>query len=184
MWNRLTTLLADKSRWIAVVCLCSTIIPVYWLRDAHIDNSIEVWIGTRGEAHDNYQRFLEKYGNEEFVVIAGEAQDPLSDDALAFQDKLASRLRQIDRVDGVLDIAQAAAAFKKFRPEDWKESLGGNGLFRNLLLGRTDIRSASSPGFASSTTPRHEKSWWSKSSRWSPRWPATGCSCIWRGPRC
>jgi len=95
-----------------------------------------VWTGTGSEAHRTYQRFLEKYGNEEFVVIAGEAQDPLSKEALAFQGDLASRLRQIDGVEGVLDITQAAAAFEKFRPDDWKESLGGNGFFQNLLLGR------------------------------------------------
>jgi len=135
MWDKLTTLLADRSRWIAVVCLCSAAIPAYWLRNARVDNSIEVWTGTRSEAHRTYQRFLEKYGNEEFVVIAGEAQDPLSEDALAFQSDLASRLRQIDQVEGVLDITQVAAAFRKFRPDDWKESLRGNDFFQNLLLG-------------------------------------------------
>ncbi len=135
MWDRLATFLADRSRWLAVVCLCSAAIPVYWLRNARVDNSIEVWTATRSEAHRIYQQFLEKYGNEEFVVIAGEAQDPLSKENLAFQGDLASRLRQIDGVEGVLDITQAAAAFEKYRPDDWKESLGHTGFFRNLLLG-------------------------------------------------
>ena len=136
MWDKLATILADRSRWISLVCLCSVAIPVYCLRDARIDNSIEVWTGTRSEAHRGYQQFLEKYGNEEFVVIAGEAQDPLSEEALAFQSNLASRLRQIDGVEGVLDITQAAAAFEKYRPDDWKESLSSTGFFRNLLLGQ------------------------------------------------
>jgi len=68
-------------------------------------------------------------------VVAGEAQDPLTPDALAFQGNLASRLRQIEQVDGVLDITQAAAAFERHGPEDWKNLLGHNGFFRNLLLG-------------------------------------------------
>jgi len=135
MYDRITHILADRSRWIAVVCLCSAAVPAYWLRHAHVDNSIEVWTGTGNEVHRSYQQFLEKYGNEEFVVIAGEAQDPLSEEALAFQGDLASRLRQIDGVEGVLDITQAAAAFRKYRPDDWKESLSGTGFFRNLLLG-------------------------------------------------
>jgi predicted RND superfamily exporter protein len=136
MRDRLTTILADRSRWIALVCLCSVAIPVYWLRNARVDNSIEVWTGTRSEAHRTYQQFLEKYGNEEFVVIAGAAQDPLSEDALAFQRDLAAHLRQIDRVQGVLDLTPAAAAFEKYRPDDWKQLLGRNPLFQNLLLGR------------------------------------------------
>jgi predicted RND superfamily exporter protein len=135
MWGRLTTIFADRSRWIAVICLCSAALPIYWLRHARIDNSIEVWTGTRGAAHRAYQQFLEKYGNEEFVVIAGAAQDPLSEEALAFQSALSARLRQIAQVDGVLDINQAAAAFRKYRPDDWKHLLQDNGLFRNLLLG-------------------------------------------------
>jgi predicted lipid carrier protein YhbT len=118
VWDSLTTILADRSRWISLVCLCSAAIPVYWLRNARVDNSIEVWTGTRSKTHRNYQQFLEKYGNEEFVVIAGEAEDPLSEEALAFQGDLASRLRQIDGVEGVLDITQAAAAFEKYRPDD------------------------------------------------------------------
>ncbi|MEN6578035.1 MAG: MMPL family transporter [Phycisphaerales bacterium] len=136
MWVRLAEIFADKSRWIAVICLCSVVVPAYWLRNAHIDNSIEVWTGTRSEAHQTYRQFLEKYGNEEFIVVAGEVQDPLSADALALQGNLASRLRQIEQVDGVLDITQAAAAFEKYGPEDWKDLLGHNGFFRNLLLGQ------------------------------------------------
>jgi predicted RND superfamily exporter protein len=136
VWDRLTTILADRSRWIALACLCSVALPVYWLRNARVDNSIEVWTGTRSGAHRRYQQFLEKYGNEEFVMIAGEAQDPLSQEALAFQSALASRLRRIDGVEGVLDISPAAAAFEKYRPDDWKASLRRSGFFRNLLLGQ------------------------------------------------
>lgn len=133
--ERLTEFLARWCRVLAALCLCSAAIPLYALRNARIDNSIEVWTGTRDEAHQVYRQFLEKYGNEEFVVVAGEAQDPLSEDALAFQRDLASRLRQIEQVKGVLDIAQVAAAFEKYRPDDWKAVLGDTDLFHNLLLG-------------------------------------------------
>ena len=133
--ERFAAFLARRCRVLAVLCLCSVVIPLYALRNARIDNSIEVWTGTREEAHQVYRQFLEKYGNEEFVVVAGEAQDPLSEEALAFQRDLAARLRQIEQVNGVLDIAQAAATFEKYRPEDWKTVLQDNGLFHNLLLG-------------------------------------------------
>ncbi len=135
MTERFTEFLARRCRVLAVLCLCSVAIPLYTLRNARIDNSIEVWTGTRDEAHQVYRQFIEKYGNEEFVVVAGEAQDPLSEDALAFQRDLASRLRQIGQVKGVLDIAQVAAAFEKYRPDDWKTVLRDTDLFHNLLLG-------------------------------------------------
>lgn len=135
MADRLTRILVNKSRWAALVCLCSVAIPAYWIRHARIDNSIEVWIGTSGTEYATYKAFLDKYGNEEFIVIAGQAQDPLSPDLLDFQKTLAGRLREIDGVDAVLDISEAASLFAQYKP-DWKELLGGNEFFRNLLLGQ------------------------------------------------
>lgn len=76
MYDRLARIAVDKSRWATIVCLCSVAIPAYWMRDARIDNSIEVWIGTSGTEYGTYKRFLDKYGNEEFIVIAAEAEDP------------------------------------------------------------------------------------------------------------
>jgi len=134
MWDRLVRILVRHSRWMAVVCLCSMMIPAYWLRNASVDNSIEVWIGTRSNEYKAYRQFLNKYGNEEFIVVAGETDDPLSEEALAFQKDLAERLRRVDDVDGVLDISEAASLFARYR-EDWKALLLNNVLFRNLLLG-------------------------------------------------
>jgi predicted RND superfamily exporter protein len=105
------------------------------MRHARIDNSIEVWIGTSGTEYGTYKRFLDKYGNEEFIVIAAEAEDPLSPDLLNFQRTLAGRLREIDDVDAVLDVTEAASLFARYKP-DWKELLGNNEFFANLLLGQ------------------------------------------------
>ena len=135
MHDRISHILADRSRWIAVVCLCSVAIPAYWMRNARIDNSIEVWIGTRGGEYSTYKSFLDKYGNEEFIVVAAEAQDPLSQDVLDFQKDLADRLRQIDDVDAVLDITEAASLFARYKT-DWKDLLHNNEFFANLLLGQ------------------------------------------------
>jgi len=134
MRNRLMPMLVRHCRWLALVCLCSVVLPVHWLRNARVDNSIEVWIGTGSAEYDTYKSFLNKYGNEEFIIIAAETEDPLSEDALAFQKDLAERLRQVDDVDGVLDISKAASLFAR-SAADWKELLHNNVLFRNLLLG-------------------------------------------------
>jgi len=134
MRDRVTHVLVRHSRWLIIVCLCSVALPAYWLRNARVDNSIEVWIGTRSEEYRTYKRFLDKYGNEEFIVVAAEAEDPLSEGVLGFQEELAERLRQVDGVDGVLDVSKAASLFAR-RAEDWKDLLHKNILFRNLLLG-------------------------------------------------
>ncbi len=135
MHDKFIRIAVNKSRWAAIVCLFSVAIPVYWMRDARIDNSIEVWIGRSGTEYARYKAFLDKYGNEEFIVIAAEAEDPFSQEILDFQRTLAGRLREIDGVDAVLDITEAASLFAQHK-SDWKELLGRNDFFRNLLLGQ------------------------------------------------
>ena len=132
--DRIAQFLAAQCRWLALIGVLSTVIPLYHLKDARIDNSIEVWLGKKTVAYTQYREFLAKYGNEEFIAIAGEADDPLSEDCLTLQRKLAGQLRQIRKVDDVLDIADIADILKQARP-DWKTILQQNDFFRNLLLG-------------------------------------------------
>jgi len=134
MWDRLVGILVRHCRWMSVVCLCSVVLPAYWLRNARVDNSIEVWIGTKNKAYSAYRRFLDRYGNEEFVVVASQADDPLSEEALGFQRSLAERLSKVDAVDGVLDVSRAASLFAK-QTQNWKDPVRDNVFFHNLLLG-------------------------------------------------
>lgn len=134
MVNRIAEFLALKCRWLALGCLLSAVVPLYFLKDARIDNSIEVWLGKETKEHSIYREFLDKYGNEEFVAIAGQVDDPLSEECLALQRTLAEHLRQIERVDTVLDIADIAYLVHQATP-DWKTILKENDFFRNLLLG-------------------------------------------------
>ena len=132
--NKISEWIAVHCRWLAVVGLLSTVVPLYVLRDARINNATEVWLGPRNPARREYQAFLSKYGNEEFVVLAGAADDPLSTECLAFQNRLAERLRQVPDVDSVFTLATAAETLAEFRT-DWADLIGRNTLFRNLLLG-------------------------------------------------
>jgi predicted RND superfamily exporter protein len=134
MVDRVADFLVARCRLLALVCLLSTVVPLYYLKDARIDNSIEVWLGKKNSAYTQYRRFLDKYGNEEFIAIAGSAEDPLSDSCLALQRKLADWLRRVESVDNVLDIADIANLLSQARP-DFKSILRQNDFFRNLLLG-------------------------------------------------
>jgi predicted RND superfamily exporter protein len=134
MVDKITEFLVARCRLLTLICLLSTAFPLYHLKDARIDNSIEVWIGKETVEYAQYHEFLAKYGNEEFVAIAGSAEDPLSDDSLALQRKLASRLRDIEQVEDVLNIADIAELLSQARP-DFKDILRQNDFLRNLLLG-------------------------------------------------
>lgn len=134
MVDRIAEFLAARCRWLALVCMLSAVVPLYLLKDIRIDNSIEVWFGTETTEHAEYRKFVDKYGNEEFVVIAAQAADPLSDDCLALQKKLAESFRQIDEVDEVLNVADIADLLSQISL-DWKDILRQNDFFRNLLLG-------------------------------------------------
>lgn len=134
MTERLAGFLAGNGRWLAVLCLCSVALPTWWLRNARVDNSIEVWIGAKSEEYRVYKRFVDTYGNEEFIAIAAQAQDPLSEEILDYQRNLAERLKGIEDVDGVLTVADATSLVAQDDPQ-WKERLQRNALFRNLLLG-------------------------------------------------
>ncbi len=137
MWDRLTEIFAERSRWIAVVCLCSIAIPAYWLETAASTIRSRCGPGQGASAHQTYRQFLEKYGNEEFVVIAGEAQDPLSPDTLALPGRLASRLRQIEQVDGRSGYHAGGRRFRDSTGRTTGKTFWrNNGFFRNLLLGR------------------------------------------------
>jgi len=132
--NRISEFVAIHCRWLALVLLLSAVVPLSILRDAHINNATEVWLGKRNPARQEYNAFLAKYGNEEFVILAGAAPNPLSDDCLAFQSELAERLRQVTAVDDVFTLATAAEVLSEFR-QDWADLIRQNTLFRNLLLG-------------------------------------------------
>ncbi len=51
MTDRIAEFLAVRCRWLALVCLLSTAVPSYFLRNTRIDNSIEVWLGTESKEH-------------------------------------------------------------------------------------------------------------------------------------
>jgi uncharacterized protein len=121
-------------RVLTLLCVISTAIPAYFLRDVRINNSTEVWLGSQSRAYQNYRQFLDKYGNEEFVVIAAQAEDPLSETSLALQRQLVQDLKQIEHIETAFSLCTSADLLSEFR-SDWKKQIQENDLFRNLLLG-------------------------------------------------
>ncbi|MCG3178712.1 MAG: hypothetical protein BIFFINMI_01041 [Phycisphaerae bacterium] len=131
--NRVVEFLSRHCRLLAILCLCSAVIPALLLPSTHIDNSIEVWLDRTGEDYAQYRQFLARYGSEEFVVIGLPMEDPLSADALVFQQKLADRLAAIDGVDDVLSVPRIIAT-AKLGPAG-REALRTDEFLRGYLLG-------------------------------------------------
>ncbi len=131
--------IARYCRWLTAACLLSLIIPILYLGRGRVDNSIEVWVSDKHPSFSDYRKFLQRYGNEEFIVVATEWDDPLSESALEQQRRLAARIKAIEGIESVMDLSAFADRLSLIR-SDWKEFMAKSELLKNLLLssnGRT-----------------------------------------------
>lgn len=122
-----------RGRLLAVLSLVSLVVPLCFLPQLRIDNSIEVWLGRRSEAFQQYQDFRSRYGSDELVIVAASMPQPLSEPALAAQRELAEALRRIDGIRDVSDLPQAYAALSLLAPQTALRPQD-HPLIRNLLL--------------------------------------------------
>jgi predicted RND superfamily exporter protein len=128
-------ILSRYKRPLAILVLLSLIVPACFIRELRIDNSIEVWLQRDSVEYQRYQAFLESFGTEEFVVIALETTDPLSDESLELQRKIAAKLRDIDGVDRVLDIPSISDAIWG-QADGWKIFANQSKFLENSLIGK------------------------------------------------
>jgi uncharacterized protein len=135
MMDKLAEILTRHGRWLAIVALISVILPTLWLPKARIDNSIEVWIGQHSREYSQYRDFLGRFGNEEFVVIACESEDPLGEEALNLQRPLCEKLRQIENVETVMAPCDFADVLTKIQP-NWKVFLEQSEFPNNLFFSK------------------------------------------------
>lgn len=127
--------LSRHRRAFVFILLASVILPAVFLPRLSIDNSIEVWLDRDSKAYGDYREFQQRFGNEEFVVIAAEMSDPLSELSLKKQGDLAEKIRPLKDVEQVLALPEIYGIFygQKHVPV---EQVRKNPLLRNLLLGQ------------------------------------------------
>ncbi len=133
--DKVSDILTRHAKWLAIVALISVIFPILQLPKARIDNSIEVWIGRNTREYLLYRDFLNRFGNEEFVVIACESEDPLGEEALNLQRNLCKRLRQIENVEIVMAPSDLADVLIKLQP-NWKVFLEQSEFPSNLFFSK------------------------------------------------
>jgi predicted RND superfamily exporter protein len=134
--NKLSDILIRYGKWLAVATVLSVILPISQLPKARIDNSIEVWIGRHSKEYSQYRDFLNRFGNEEFVIIASQAEDPLGEKALGIQRSLSEKLRRIENVDTVLAPSDLADGLSQVQP-NWKAFLEQSEFPNNLIFSET-----------------------------------------------
>jgi len=128
-------LLARHCRWLAVLAILSAAVPLYSLWGVRIDNSSEVWLQTDSRDYRAYREFLGRFGNEEYIVIAADMNEPLSERSLALQRDLAARLRTVEGVEQVLDV-ESLGKLLGLNLGRGTTVTGDTGPLENLLLGK------------------------------------------------
>lgn len=81
----------------------------YFAMQASTDNSIEVWLNEGDPKLDYYHDFIEKFGDEEFLIIAVNDASIFSSEGIKLIDSIAKRL---EKLEGVKNVTSLASIFK------------------------------------------------------------------------
>ncbi len=81
----------------------------YFARQVSTDNSIEVWLNEGDPKLDYYHDFIEKFGDEEFLIIAVNDASIFSSEGIKLIDGMAKRL---EKLEGVKNVTSLASVFK------------------------------------------------------------------------
>ncbi|MHC4181943.1 MAG: efflux RND transporter permease subunit [Planctomycetota bacterium] len=81
----------------------------YFARQASTDNSIEVWLNEGDPKLDYYHDFIEKFGDEEFLIIAVNDASIFSSEGIKLVDSIA---KELEKLEGVKNVTSLASVFK------------------------------------------------------------------------
>ncbi len=81
----------------------------YFARQASTDNSIEVWLNEGDPKLDYYHDFIEKFGDEEFLIIAVNDASIFSSEGIKLIDSIA---KELEKLEGVENVTSLASIFK------------------------------------------------------------------------
>ncbi len=92
--------------------------------EAETDNSIEVWLKQDDPNLEYYNRFIDRYGDEEFLIIANDGNDHFTAERMKQINSISERL---EHVHGVRNVISMASVFKdKLSAPYFKEELKKN----------------------------------------------------------
>jgi uncharacterized protein len=96
----------------------------YYAIESKTDNSIEVWLKRNDPKLDYYYDFLDKFGDDEFLIIAMDGDDLFTGKKIKLVNEIATRL---ESVKGVRNVISLASVYKdKLSAPYFKEVLKRN----------------------------------------------------------
>ncbi len=141
-------------RLLSVLTLLSLVIPLMQFPKVSVHNSVEMWLSPDQPAFNSYKKFLNRYGSEQFIVLASRWDDPLADEALDLQVGLARDIQRIPSVQSVFDFGTIARHVEASQVSMQEVLRAGGQLFQ----AKDTIESEASESPASSATPSAPKS--------------------------
>lgn len=126
----------------------------YYAREMRTDNSIEIWLSKNDRDLEYYKAFLEKFGDEEFLVVAFSEVNIFTRDRIQYVNTIAEKLKKLEGIVRVISIADVfkdkitSPVFqKKIRSQQgrplmniFKQQLLTDSLYQNTIIsqdGRT-----------------------------------------------
>ncbi len=117
---------------------------------AKTDNSIEVWLKSNDPKLDYYYEFIDKFGDDEFLIIAIDGDDLFAGKTLKLINNIATRLEGIEGIRSVISLAGvykeklSAPFFKEILKrnktrsaiEIFKEKILGDPMYVNNVISR------------------------------------------------
>lgn len=134
-----------------IILTCVIIITTffgYYAMKMNTDNSIEIWLSKNDKDLEYYKVFVEKFGDEEFLVVAFSAVNIFTKDHIQYINTIAEKLKRLDGIVGVISIADVfkdkitSPVFKEIikvqhgRPlmNIFKQQLLADSLYQNTII--------------------------------------------------
>jgi hypothetical protein len=105
--TRYTEFLVRNRTWILALMGCITLACLVVVPSLRINDNFDELALRTDEDFAFFERFLERFGYDEIIVVAFEAEDVLSRENLRFIRKLESKLQQVPHVARVLSLVSA-----------------------------------------------------------------------------
>jgi len=77
----------------------------YYAIESKADNSIEVWLKRNDPKLDYYYDFIDKFGDDEFLIIAMDGDDLFTGKKIKLINDIATRLESVKGVRSVISLA-------------------------------------------------------------------------------
>lgn len=105
--NRITNFIVNRNKAVLLIILIITIIFGYFNLETNILNHISIYFGEDDYDLTFYEKFQEKYGNEEQVIIAFRANEIFTNENLDIIRRLTSEIRDLKGVQRILSLTES-----------------------------------------------------------------------------